>query len=229
MPKQRRETVQIPLDLGHQTALGREDFIAAPCNENALLWIDRWPNWPATGLSFYGSPGCGKTHLAEIWRARSGAMRITATSLRGRDAAEIISDAPALVIENIDADAPEHTLLHLYNLMGERDGHILFTAIEAPAHLGFRLPDILSRLRAMPAILIADPDDMVLGAAMRKMFEDRQLPVGEEIISFLLARMERSFSAARGIAAEIDRLALAEQRQVTIPLAKLALAETEGR
>ena len=60
------------------------------------------------------------------------------------------------------------------------------------------------------------------------MFEDRQLPVGEDIISFLLARMERSFAAARDIAAEIDRLALAEQRQVTIPLARLALVETEG-
>ena len=228
MPKQRREPVQIPLDLGHRTALGRKDFIAAPCNKNALLWIDRWPNWPATGLSFYGSPGCGKTHLAEIWRARSGAVQIAATSLRGKDAAEIILDAPALIIENINAAVPEHTLLHLYNLMGERDGHILFTAIEAPAQMGFRLPDILSRLRAMPAISIADPDDVVLGAAMRKMFEDRQLPVGEDIISFLLARMERSFAAARDIAAEIDRLALAEQRQVTIPLARLALVETEG-
>jgi len=105
----------------------------------------------------------------------------------------------------------------------------LFTALDAPARMDFRLPDLLSRLRAMPAISIADPDDMVLGAAIRKMFEDRQLPVGEEIISFLLARMERSFSAARSIAAEIDRLALAEQRQVTIPLARLALAEVERR
>ncbi|MDA0230559.1 MAG: DnaA/Hda family protein [Proteobacteria bacterium] len=229
MPKQRRETVQIPLDLGHRTAQGRKDFIAAPCNENALLWIDRWPDWPATGLSFYGSPGCGKTHLAEIWRVRSGATKVAAMALRGRDAAEIISNAPALVIENINADVPEQTLLHLYNLIGERNGHILFTGLEAPGRMGFRLPDLLSRLRAMPAISIADPDDMVLSAVMRKMFEDRQLLIGEEIISFLLARMERSFSAARSIAAEIDRLALAEQRQITIPLARLALAEAEGR
>ncbi len=228
MPRQRRETAQLPLDFGHRTALGREDFIAAPCNENALLWIDRWPDWPATGLALYGSSGCGKTHLAEIWRARSAAVVVAAAAFRDRDAAEIISDAPNMVVENIRSDISEKTLLHRYNFMGERGGHILFTALEPPARIAFRLPDLRSRLRAMPAISIADPDDTVLGAVMRKMFEDRQLPVGEDIIPFLLARMERSYSAARSIAAEIDRLTLAERRQVTIPLARLALSAEEG-
>ena len=226
MPKQRRETVQLPLDLGHRTALGREDFIAAPCNENALLWIERWPDWPATGLALYGSPGCGKTHLAEIWRARSAAEIVTAAALSGKDAAEVMSNASCLVVENVDAGIPERTLLHLYNSIGEKGGHILFTALEPPARMAFRLPDLLSRLRAMPAISIADPDDTALSAVMRKMFEDRQLPVGEEVISFLLTRIERSFTAARGLAAEIDGLALAEKRQVTIPLARLALSKT---
>ena len=80
----------------------------------------------------------------------------------------------------------------------------------------------------MPAIAIEDPDDAVLAAVMRKMFADRQLPVSEDIIEFLVARMERSFFAARGIAQEIDRMALAERRQVTIPLAKSVLSAMGG-
>ena len=119
-------------------------------------------------------------------------------------------------------------MFHLYNLVGERGGHILFTALEAPARYDIRLPDLLSRLRAMPAVAIDDPDDVALGAVMRKMFADRQLPVSEDIIQFLLARMERSFLAARTIAHEIDRTALAERRQVTIPLAKIVLAKVGG-
>jgi len=228
MPNQRRKTAQLPLDLGHRTALGRDAFVVAPCNENALLWIDRWPDWPATGLAFYGSPGCGKSHLAEVWRARSGAQAIEAAAITLHNPAELAAGASALVIKNLPADIPERALLHLYNLIGEKGGHILFTALEPPAQYGFHLPDLLSRLRAMPAIAIEDPDDAVLAAVMRKMFADRQLPVSEDIIDFLVARMERSFFAARGIAQEIDRMALAERRQVTIPLAKSVLSAMGG-
>ncbi len=228
MSLRRRETVQLPLDLGHHTSLGRESFFAGPCNEDALRWIDRWPDWPAIGLALYGSPGCGKTHLAEIWREKSRAVSVAAASIEGREAADIAADAPAIVVEDITATVPQQTLFHLYNLLGERGGHILFTATDPPARMAFALPDLISRLRAMPAIEIADPDDLVLGGVMRKIFEDRQLPVSEDIIAYLLARMERSYAAARILAAEIDRLALAERRQVTIPLARLALSAQEG-
>ncbi len=48
---------QLPLDLGHRPALGRADFLGAPCNAEALAWLDRWPNWPATALALHGPPG----------------------------------------------------------------------------------------------------------------------------------------------------------------------------
>ena len=162
--------------------------------------------------------------MAEIWRARSNALVIDAKAMTIHNPLELISDAKALVIENLPRDVAEQALLHIYNLIGERGGHILFTAPEAPARYNIRLPDLLSRLRAMPAVAINDPDDAVLGAAIAKMFADRQLPVSEDIIEYLLTRMERSFHSAKKIAEEIDRVALAERRQVTIPLAKSVLA-----
>ena len=43
--------IQLPLDLGHRPALGREDFLVAPSNQGAVAWIDRWPDWPGPGSS----------------------------------------------------------------------------------------------------------------------------------------------------------------------------------
>ncbi|MED5423417.1 MAG: DNA replication protein, partial [Pseudomonadota bacterium] len=53
---------QIPLDLKHRTAYGREDFLISPCNQDAAAWIDKWPDWPAPALMLYGPAASGKTH-----------------------------------------------------------------------------------------------------------------------------------------------------------------------
>ena len=87
---------QLPLPLAAETALGRADFVTAPGNSAALAIIERWPDWPLHALAIYGPVGCGKTHLAEIWRANSEAMRVAppldVAGLSGR----------ALVIEAAD-------------------------------------------------------------------------------------------------------------------------------
>ncbi len=89
------------------------------------------------------------------------------------------------------------------------------------------LPDLASRLTAAPAVEIGPPDDVLIGAVMVKLFHDRQLRVGEDVIRFLLARMERSFDAVRAIVAALDRSALAARRNITVPLARDVLRQFE--
>ena len=43
---------QIPFDLGHRTAMGREDFLIAPNNQDAVAWIDLWPEGVSTPAVF---------------------------------------------------------------------------------------------------------------------------------------------------------------------------------
>jgi len=69
---------QLILDLGHRPALEEADFLVAPCNQAAIQWLDRWPHWPAPALTLYGPAGCGKTHLARVFAARSEAPMIEA-------------------------------------------------------------------------------------------------------------------------------------------------------
>ena len=68
---------QLPLEFEHRPSLGGEDFLIAPCNEDAVAWLDKWPDWRSPALIIYGPPGCGKTHLAHVFMASTGAVQLT--------------------------------------------------------------------------------------------------------------------------------------------------------
>ena len=63
------------------------------------------------------------------------------------------------------------------------------------------MPDLASRLRALPVVALTAPDDALLRAVLVKLFADRQLAVDESLVAFLATRIERSFAAARAAVA----------------------------
>lgn len=215
---------QLPLALPHRPALGREDFLVAPSNEVAVAWIDRWPDWPAHGLALYGPSGSGKSHLAEVWRRVSGAVALIAPDLSRRHPPELLGDASACALDEaedaLSTPESEERLLHLINLLRERRGFLLLTARRAPARWRAVLPDLRSRLSAVPAAELAAPDDVLIEGVLVKLFADRQLRVAPEVVRFLAARIERSFAAARAAVAALDETALAGRREITVPLAR---------
>jgi chromosomal replication initiation ATPase DnaA len=218
---------QIPLDLGHRTALDREDFLIAPCNRDAVAWIDRWPSWPAPALVLQGPAASGKTHLAAVWKNMAHAAWIDAGFLAEGDANDLAGEGH-VVIDHYDpwiGDlAAETTLFHLYNTMKDRGTMLLVTMRTAPGQIAFALPDLSSRLRAAPLASIDAPDDTVLAALLVKLFADRQLQIGTDIVSYVLPRMDRSFAAARDLVARADTMALSEKKPITVSLMRQILA-----
>ena len=215
-------STQLPLELGHRPALGRADFLLAPCNAEAVAWLDRWPQWPAPALALYGPAGSGKSHLGHVFAARSGARVLDPAAIVTEQLPDLLGAAPAAIVDDAAAAASE-PLLHLYNLLVERRCHLLVIAREPPARWAIALADLRSRLLAAPAVAVAEPDDALIGALLVKLFADRQLTVGEELVQYLVLRLERSFAAAAAAVAALDRAALAAQRPVTVPLARRVL------
>lgn len=228
---------QLPLPLGHRPALEREDFLVAPANEEAVAWLDCWPDWPAPALVLHGPEGCGKTHLAQVFAARAGAhggARVVAGQPGvDLDPPALLAGVRAVIIDDADrvveGGYAEGTLFHLYNAAKESGSSLLLTARRPVAGWGVALPDLASRLQAAPAVEIGPPDDAVIAAVLIKLFADRQVRVGTEVVAYLLRHMERSFAAARAVVAAADRLSLAERRPVTVPLARRILDEFTRR
>lgn len=217
---------QLALDFDHRPSLSGDDFLVAASNAAAVAWLDRWPDWPAPGLIIHGPGGCGKSHLVEAFRARSGAVPMTAEMLRSGNAVSGVAEARAWVVDDADhivASLPETALFHAFNAVAEIGGHILMTAAAPPGRWGIALPDLSSRLNALPTAGIGRPDDELVEAVLIKHFADRQLRVDGDVLSYVTARMERSFAEARRLVAAVDAAALAERRNITVPLVRQVL------
>src|SRR5712691_11805604 len=131
---------QLAIDLPHRPALGRADFLVSDCNEAALGWVERWPDWPAPALVLYGPAGSGKSHLAGLWRERSGGVLIAGEELVRADPNEL-AGRRAVALDEAEA-APEQALLHLYNCCREAGAGLLVVARAAPGSWSIGLPDL---------------------------------------------------------------------------------------
>jgi chromosomal replication initiation ATPase DnaA len=210
---------QLALALDHGESFAREDFVEGPSNTAALSLIDRWPDWPSCVMALIGPQGSGKSHLATIWSEQSGARFVSMRTL-DRERLPSVLATGALVVEDFAEGAfDEAVLFHLLNLAQQEGAYLLLTARNAPAGWTIGLPDLASRLRAIPAVTSSAPDDPLLRAVMIKLFADRQLAVDETLIAYLLTRMERSFPAARQVVDNLDREAMRQKRPVNRALA----------
>jgi chromosomal replication initiation ATPase DnaA len=209
---------QLALALDHAESYAREDFLSGPCNDGPLALIDSWPEWPANALAVVGPEGSGKTHLAMIWAEVAGARVIAARALRETELPAALATG-ALVVEDAAADADERALFHLLNLAREQQASLLLTARNSPAGWPVALPDLASRLRALPVATLQAPDDAMLRGVIIKLATDRQLALDDGVVSYVITRIERSFAAARAAVIALDNEALRQRRAPTRALA----------
>lgn len=216
---------QLPLPLPARTALGREDFFVSPANAMAVAVIEAWLTWASRKCVLTGPEGAGKSHLAHVWAAQSGARIVGADILPGADIAALAGSS--VCVEDADRiagdPAAENALFHLHNLVLAEGHALLLTARRAPNHWPLALPDLQSRMLGTQAVALPEPDDTLLAALLAKLFADRQTMPAPDVIPYLLTRMPRSYRAAQAIVEALDRAALARKGAITRPLAMRVL------
>jgi chromosomal replication initiation ATPase DnaA len=210
---------QLALALPHAESLTRDNFLEGPANEAGLALIDSWPDWPNRIMLLVGPEGSGKSHLASIWAEQAGARATSAHALTAAAVPGALATG-ALVVEDLKpGDFDERAMFHLMNLAREDQAFVLMTARVAPSAFEVELRDLRSRLRAVPAVSLLPPDDLLFRGLIVKFCADRQLSVDEAVVSYLITRIERSYAAVRQAVELLDTEALRLGRPVTRALA----------
>ena len=235
---------QIPLPLSLPAIFLADNFFVSECNKSAYDLV--LGKWESHALYLYGQKNAGKSHLASIWAKEFGASflhysdlnfsSLRATNTSCGEAIHKLSEedwiasslaAPRndsnIVVEDIENCVDESALFHLFNHCKNSGTKLLLTSAILPSALPFKLPDLTSRLRSCPVANINEPDDALLGVVLRKQFSDRQLLVDDAVISYLLPRMERSFSGVKEAVEKLDQNALAQQRNINVTFARKTL------
>ncbi len=221
---------QLPLGFAIAPGFTADDLVATSSNRAAIRMVEAWPAWPAPVVVLSGPEGSGKSHLATFWKQRSEATLLKAEKIPPPG----MQARPVFLIEDADQGTLDETgLFHLINFVRSAGGSLLMTSRRPPATWNVQLPDLASRLRAAALVEIDPPDDRLLTAVIFKLFADRQVEIGAQVVAYLVQRMHRSLADAIRLVEHIDALSLERRCRITRALAAEALAtfedEGEGR
>lgn len=219
---------QLPFELKHQPGYERDNLIVAGSNRAAVDLVDRWPDWVAPVVILAGPTGSGKTHMAQIWQEKTGALLVDPSNISAAVQERAIIQ-PMLIEDIGDVTLDETGLFHLINSVRQHAAQgpgpsLLMTSRLWPVAWGVKLPDLASRLKAATVVEIAAPDDMLLTYVIHKLFADRQVEVEPHVVSYLVSRIERSLNAAIKVVDQLDRVALEQKSRITRNLAAQVLS-----
>jgi len=212
---------QPSLPLFHGPRFTAADFRQAPSNAEALTWLDRTGDWPNGRLALWGVARCGKTHLLHMWADHMGAALWHGPGLRG------LPELPprGIALDDADATVDEAALFHLLNATAEAGQPLLLASRAAPARWPVKLPDLASRLRAITAVQIGDPEDALLRAVLPRLLADRLIRLPEPVLNWLLNHLPRTPAMLGEAVARLDAVSLEQHRDITLPMVREVLAE----
>ena len=203
---------QLIFKLSRRQAYNREDFFVSKTNSLAVKILENWKNFSSSGLVIVGPSACGKTHLAAVWSKETSAKSYDISTFFGIDLNHLI-DEKFIVLEDVEKlelipkDKRliiEENILHIFNSLSANKGKILFTSCKFPRFWEIGLKDLLSRLMTLTTLELNIPDDNLLAAVMAKQFQDRQINVDDEVLTYAISRMERSFLFAKTLVEALD-------------------------
>lgn len=184
---------QIPLNLRPEGRQSFSNFNVSSGNQTAVSMLRARERWPSAALLLLGPTGSGKTHLGKAWNAEFGGEFI---------------DAAHQIEETVLFDAINRALA------GQSSGLLLASSL-SPKSWDITMPDLKSRLLAMPTLNLAEHDESSLEPILRQLFGQVGRDVRQDVVTFILRQTERSVEALHALVYELDVAAGSKKADLT--------------
>ncbi|MGL3820965.1 HdaA/DnaA family protein [Sphingopyxis sp. R3-92] len=191
--------IALPLDW---SAGGTNDgpLIVGTSNADAVRYLRHVSTWPVRTAVLVGPRGSGRSLIGRLFASETG----------GR------------VIDGHDS-VGEEDLFHAWNAAQASGAPLLIIADAPPSEWDIVLPDLASRLRAVPVLTIGEPDDCLARDLIEALFAQRGMALSPDVASYIVPRMERSYAMIHRVVAALDAASLEQGRRLGIRLTRETL------
>jgi DnaA family protein len=197
---------QLPLDLSARPDAKFGNFLAGG-NAEALQAVRSLAAGTLAEAVVYlwGGRGSGRTHLL-------------LAAARENPALTVADD-----VETLDPDA-QQVLFVAINEAREGRAAVLAAGNAPPAQLRLR-DDLRTRLAWGLVYQLQPLTDAEKKAHLQAAARERGLVLADEVATYLLSRLPRDLASLQDMLDRLDRVSLAKQRPLTVPLVREALAD----
>ncbi|MDH5796028.1 MAG: hypothetical protein OEY79_00590 [Anaplasmataceae bacterium] len=161
-------------------------------------------------LFLYGESGSGKTHLANFFTYKNNFSFIRAKDFNLLINKECIIDN----IENFNYE--EKDLLASINNAKLYKKRLLLISNINPYNLNYKLPDLNSRIKAIPILSLDMPDDATLEIIISKEFYLRNIKFDQKITQYILTHSKRDVNYLKKLIDYIDKTILSSYKKISV-------------
>ncbi len=181
-------------------------------------------------LYLHGVSGAGRSHLLQAIcaaTAGSGYFPLTELQAMGPPVLEGVAGLPLVAIDDLDPVAGiagwELRLFDLYNECRAAGSRLVVSAAVPAVDLPLALPDLASRLSAMPHYALRPLDESQQRQALQLRAAQRGIELPAETLLYLQRRFARDMGSLNRLLDQLDLASLEEQRRVTLPFIRRVL------
>ena len=213
---------QLTFKFPFKTNYFEEDFYVSASNFEAYKLIETWPNWSSRFINIFGASGCGKTHLANIFKKKINSFFVNALDLNN-DSLPFIKIKECFIIDEYQNNVEEKLFYSILNQCYLSNQYIIINSLKPIQTFKVNLHDLKSRFDSFVNIGIDLPTDELIKVIISKNFSDKQVKIDSKLIEYILKNIDRSYEGIFDLIDKLDNLSLSTGKSININLIKKAL------